>query len=298
MKTSNLLIRSLTGLIYSLIIISAVLLYDYYVFTILFFIVNIFAIYEFYKLVEKDQIHPQKINGIIISSLVFILSAIYVFISGPYFNKLFHNSGFHLIALYVFLFSLSLVFLIIIPLYLFLIELYRKKDKPFSNVAFTLLGIIYITVPLSLLNLIPEFTEIKYILLWIFLLIWAYDTFAYLIGSRFGNKKLIPRISPKKSWAGLIGGSFATIILSLIIFYFFNTKEEGFYNFIILAFLIIIACTFGDLIESLFKRSIDIKDSGNFLPGHGGLLDRFDSLLFATPLVFIYYFILFIIYQL
>ncbi|MBP7497674.1 MAG: phosphatidate cytidylyltransferase [Bacteroidales bacterium] len=296
MKTSNLLIRSLTGLIYSLIIISAVLLYDYYVFTVLFFIVNIFAIYEFYKLVEKDQIYPQKINGIIISSLVFILSAIYVFISGPYFDKLFHNSGFHLIALYVFLFSLSLVFLIIIPLYLFIIELYRKKGKPFSNVAFTLLGIIYITVPLSLLNLIPEFTEIKYILLWIFLLIWAYDTFAYLIGSRFGNKKLIPRISPKKSWAGLIGGSFATIILSFIIFYFFNTKEEGFYNFIILAFLIIIACTFGDLIESLFKRSIDIKDSGNFLPGHGGLLDRFDSLLFAAPLVFIYYFILFIIY--
>ena len=183
--------------------------------------------------------------------------------------------------------------MIFIPLiiFVFINELYRNNKKPFSNIAYTLLGIVYIAFPLSLFNFFvfrgsPIVYYTPNILLGFFILLWAYDTGAYLFGVSLGKHRLFPRISPKKSWEGFLGGA----ITSLIISYFISTyfSELQFQHWIVISFIIIVMGTFGDLVESLFKRSINLKDSGKIFPGHGGILDRIDSILLSAPIVFTY----------
>ncbi len=206
--------------------------------------------------------------------------------------------------------------------FVFVGELYRVKKKPFTNIAYTFLGVIYVAVPIALFNYLafdtnietaPEIqafdTEIEplnkifnnfhflspspitityspYIVLGYFFLVWSFDTFAYIIGSTIGRTRLSKRISPKKSWEGTIGGALLTIGVAYLISIYF--KELAAIDWFIIAILIIIMASFGDLVESLFKRSLNIKDSGNIIPGHGGLLDRFDGVLLSLPFVFVY----------
>ncbi len=187
-----------------------------------------------------------------------------------------------------------MVFLGFIPLVVsvFIVELFRNHHKPLQNIGATLLGIVYVSLPFALLNyFVLNNSSFKIVynvefLVGFFFLIWANDTGAYTFGVSLGRHKMFPRVSPKKSWEGLIGGFFTTALtawlLSLI-----------FYNVPILHWLAIgmisaVMGVFGDLVESMFKRSIGIKDSGKFLPGHGGMLDRFDAVLLAAPIVFVY----------
>jgi phosphatidate cytidylyltransferase len=183
--------------------------------------------------------------------------------------------------------------LILVPLSfsVFIFELFRNKQNPLQNIATTLLGLFYIALPLSLLVFIPNISLEngvfkKGLLLGFFILIWTNDTFAYLIGVKFGKNKLFERVSPKKSWEGSFGGFLFSIIVAYILSLFFidlNTME-----WIGMAIIIVVFGSIGDLIESLFKRSLNIKDSGNILPGHGGILDRLDAVLIAAPFVFFY----------
>lgn len=178
-----------------------------------------------------------------------------------------------------------------------LIELFSENEQPISRVAYTITGILYVSVPFGLLTLIPwEITnsnndlsvsvyqfEIIYAILF---LIWANDVGAYFIGKFFGKHKLFERISPKKTWEGSIGG----LVLS-ILFTFFLYEVFGIYSipeWIGLCIIVVITGSLGDLVESMIKRTLQVKDSGTILPGHGGLLDRFDALIFAIPFVFVY----------
>jgi phosphatidate cytidylyltransferase len=224
--------------------------------------------HEFYTLVGLDGMVPQKTLGIAIGLLIFTLT---FFIEQETADPKY--------------------FFLVFPLtsVVFMIKLYKKFErKPFTNIAFTFLGIFYIAVPLSLMN-IAAYDGGKYnfeIILGSLLILWASDTGAYFAGTRFGKRKLFERISPKKSWEGFFGGAALALVITFIFTQYFHTLDN--YQWYIIAVLIIVGGTFGDLIESLLKRSIEIKDSGDVLPGHGGFLDRFDGLLISAPFIVAY----------
>jgi phosphatidate cytidylyltransferase len=181
--------------------------------------------------------------------------------------------------------------LVVFPLLatVFLIKLYKKEDiQPFTNIAYTFLGIIYVAIPFALLNIIAFANGVfSYeIILGILLILWASDTGAYFTGIMMGKKKLFERISPKKTWEGSIGGGLLALIMASVLSQYFLDLTT--IQWLVAASLIVITGIYGDLIESVFKRSIEIKDSGRSLPGHGGFLDRFDSLLLAAPFIVVF----------
>lgn len=188
----------------------------------------------------------------------------------------------------------SLVFICVpIILLMFIIELFRSNQNTLERSGLTILGFIYIAVPFSLINFIVSSSingqpNIYYpwIMAGIFLIMWTNDSFAYLIGTQFGKHKMCTRISPAKSWEGLIGGAVFGIVMGILNSVMFQAVDM--LNWIIIAVLTVGFGTLGDLFESKIKREIGVKDSGNILPGHGGFLDRLDSLLFAIPAVFIW----------
>jgi phosphatidate cytidylyltransferase len=172
---------------------------------------------------------------------------------------------------------------------IFIFKLYKKKDQnPFVNIALYYLGITYVALPFSLINVIVfDGGDYAYeILLGLMLIIWSSDTGAYFAGTAFGKTKLFERISPKKSWEGFFGGMLATLILN----YFINDHVSVFNNdsqWIIFAFTIPVLATFGDFVQSYFKRIAKVKDSGSLIPGHGGFYDRMDSVIFVAPFYYL-----------
>lgn len=227
--------------------------------------------WEFYTLLEKTGNHPQKFIGTVTGGFLFATFA-WTRISTV-------NSQ-------ILLTNVAVVFII------FIVELFSNSSNPFANIAFTILGLVYVALPFSLLNFITSFTNsYSYQLLFgFFFILWSNDTGAYLAGSAFGKHKLFLRISPGKTWEGAIGGAIAAYAIAYIISRWYN--DITLFDWMVITTILIVIGTFGDLVESLLKRSIDVKDSGNILPGHGGILDRFDSLMLATPFVFIYLFCL------
>lgn len=186
---------------------------------------------------------------------------------------------------------LVMIFVLLI-ICVFIGELYRKKKSPVNNMAYWIFAQMYVTVPFGLINLLanPMTDSIQgyspLLPLAMFTFIWSTDTGAYCVGSMIGRRKLFPRISPNKSWEGAIGGVVIAMVAGFIFSRFFDVMNV--YEWIGMAFAVAVSGTFGDLAESLLKRTWGIKDSGNILPGHGGFLDRFDSSLFAIPVSVVY----------
>lgn len=263
---SNLLTRSITGVVYVGAIIAATL-FDPYLFGFVFFIFHLLTLIEFYRIVRLIRSKPQIYFGSVVGSILFLIG----FLTTNY------QWGNALVLLIIPMISFVLIF-----------ELYRNHKYPIVNISFTLLGLAYISVPFFMLNYLAFFAGQfnGQIILGIFVIIWLSDTGAYLFGITFGKHRLFERISPKKSWEGFVGGAISAIVSSIFIARYFEGLSQN--HWIIIAILITIFGTLGDLVESLFKRRIGIKDSGNILPGHGGLLDRFDSLIFTIPIVFTY----------
>lgn len=179
-----------------------------------------------------------------------------------------------------------------------IIELYVKNEKPIRCLAISLMTQIYIGIPLALMTLIGKYIGLHFILA-IFLLIWINDTGAFVVGSLFGRHRLFERISPKKSWEGFFGGLAFTLFFGWLFAFcggnFWDVKWNVI-TWLIFAAVITIFSTWGDLAESLIKRSLKIKDSGHIIPGHGGILDRIDSLLLVIPASFIFLIIYFVLY--
>jgi phosphatidate cytidylyltransferase len=173
----------------------------------------------------------------------------------------------------------------------FISELYRKAPNPINNWGFFLFSQIYCAGSFALLNLIGQSpanpsTYSPTLILAVFIFIWINDTGAYLFGSKFGKRRLFERISPKKSWEGFFGG-LATALVSSQAFAHY-CPEISWINWLGLSLAVVVFGTYGDLVESLFKRNLAVKDSGNILPGHGGMLDRFDSVIMAIPAAYLY----------
>ena len=261
---NNLTQRIITGLLGAAGVIAAVCIGPWTYFLV-FFIICLFSLLEFYKLIGLDGMVPVKAFGTFCGVTIFSLS---FFIE-------FQHLSYH--YYYLFFPLVSCVYMI---------KLYKKTErKPFTNIAFTFLGIFYVSVPFALLN-ITAFNDGSYnfeIVFGLLFILWASDTGAYFAGTFFGKRKLFERISPKKSWEGFFGGAFLALVFAYGLSRFFHTFSSG--QWIVIGLIIIIGGTFGDLVESLLKRSIEIKDSGTALPGHGGFLDRFDGLLISMPFI-------------
>lgn len=263
----ELLIRSATGLVYGLLLIGSALLHPI-AFLIVYLVITVLAVLEFSQLGSINKIQPQILSTILLSAITFLVL---------FFNR---YSG------------LGLNYLLIIPVLVILaliIEIFRNKNHPIMNLGLTYLGFIYVGVPMAL------FTRIVYnpysdtfnpqLLIFLLMVIWLNDTGAYLVGKVIGRNKLFERISPKKTWEGLIGGIVVALIATAVFGPYFDLIPRP-HQWIFTAGIVILG-TFGDLTESMWKRAIGVKDSGNALPGHGGWLDRLDSLLFAVPAVYI-----------
>jgi len=271
----NIIQRSITGLVFVILVIGSILLSGIthrFSFGFLFLLFTVLGNIEFLRLLKKHKNRPQVYVGTFLSSFIFILSFLFA-------NHYLENTK-------VF-YSLFLISSIV-----FIIELYRKQKHGFRNIAYTFLAVIFIGMPFSILNFFVidfidgEIIDTPNILIGVFAILWIYDSGAYVFGISLGKNRLFERISPKKSWEGLIGGSIVAIVAAYLISTFYT--ELRYFDWIIISIIIIVFGTFGDLVESLFKREIKVKDSGNILPGHGGILDRFDGIFLSAPIIFAY----------
>lgn len=261
--------RSITGTILVTAIVSSILLGKFF-FAPLFLLITILGTFEFYKMLEDSKYHPQILFGTIISGILYsLLALIAMDILQPEY-----------IAVVVVLFF-------IIPIR----ELYRKdNDCPIPNISQTIFGILYVGLTLGLLNFLfyqgPDGKESFHLILVFFVVLWTSDSFAYLSGVKFGKHRLFERISPKKSWEGFFGGLIASLATGYVFSIYFT--DYSILYWLGYSLIVCIAGVYGDLIQSMFKRSLGLKDSGKILPGHGGILDRFDGIFVAAPVAIAY----------
>ncbi|MDD6209762.1 MAG: phosphatidate cytidylyltransferase [Bacteroidales bacterium] len=265
--------RCLTGLIFVVVLVGAIW-WSPFSFAVLFAIITGLALWEYYRLIEKSgRAKIESFSGIVAGIYLFIATFLFQFTS----------SG-------LLIFTPYFLYLI----YLFVHQLYIKEGDALQCWAYSVFGQFYLAFFFSLLNFIcigidpvtdEAFYNREYILA-LFVFIWFYDSGAYLFGVLFGKHRLFERISPKKSWEGAIGGGLLALSSAYVYSFFFTNLSP--IEWLGFAAVVVLFGTWGDLSESLMKRNISIKDSGNILPGHGGILDRFDSLLLAIPAVLVY----------
>lgn len=292
----KILIRSFSGIAFIIIIIGS-LIFGSLSFLLLFSILTIVIEIEFFGIVKKMGVKPQVLNSIFISlSLFFMIALNALGVIGPQ------------------------IMLLLLPLFflIYIFEIFQKNKHAFTNIAYSVMGIFYVAVPFALMNYVVfsplspgvgdsqlSFSSLNetisesiftfgnktiafdstYLIVF-FSLLWIYDSFAYLVGLTLGRTPLVHYVSPRKTWEGFWGGTLAVILSALAGNHFFSFMSLT--DWLVTAFIIIFFGTFGDLTESLLKRSAHIKDSGKILPGHGGMLDRFDSFLIAAPVYFAY----------
>ncbi len=263
---NDLLKRTLTGGVYVASVLAAIC-FNPIISSIYFGIIGLVALSEFYNVAKnKYQIS---------NSILAYLTAIALYTT---------------VALYSFNidFKLPLLISVVLVIANFIAALYQKNEEPFTSIAFLICGLIYIILPISTTNLIIQYnSEFQpLLLLSVFILAWCNDTFAYLTGVKFGKHRLFERHSPKKSWEGFVGGFLFTVIAGIVISKFSNIFAMQ--HWIVISIIVSIIGTLGDLVESMFKRQMGVKDSGKILPGHGGILDRFDILFIVLPIVWVY----------
>ena len=275
-------VRTVTGLVFVLVLIGGIL-WNWASFALLFATITGLTIWEFTTIVNKNlDTHVNR--------LITTVAGVYLFAAIFAFNR--EIAGAEVFIPYI----LSII-------YLPISELYLRNEKSILNWAFALMAQLYIALPFSTICILSFFKTYEnhtfYVYytpiftLSIFIFIWLSDSGAYIVGSRIGKRKLFPSISPKKSWEGTIGGALFAVIASQLIA--INADNFSTVNPILnhlgwagLAIVVVVFGTWGDLVESMLKRRLGIKDSGNILPGHGGFLDRFDSSLMAFPAAMVY----------
>lgn len=270
---SNFLQRAITGILFVGVLVGCIL-YDPWTFSALFVVISALTIREFGHLINQ-------VEGVSINKNITMLAGVYLYMAVMAFCTNLSGS------------KIFLPYLLLI-MYLMISELYLKKENPVMNWAYSMLSQLYIALPFAMLNILsfhtsPMDTSVSYnpiLPLSVFVFIWLSDTGAYCVGSLIGRHRLFERISPKKSWEGSIGGGIVAIGSSFIFAHYFPIMNMA--EWVGLALIVVIFGTWGDLTESLLKRQLHIKDSGAILPGHGGMLDRFDSALMAIPAAVVY----------
>jgi phosphatidate cytidylyltransferase len=274
---TNFVRRTITGAFIVILVLGGIWLHP-----VSFFIVGAAIIagtqYEYYMMVKDAAISPQTISGMLTGLILYIISTLVAAGVAPWST---------------FLWIIPLIFIILAT------ELFRATERPFDSLAHTFFSVLYTAVPVSLFPfatfshtgiaplLVMNGVEFSPgIIIGFFLLLWINDTGAYLVGSVIGKHRLFERISPRKSWEGFFGGVILTIMFSLLMPRWIGVTGRA--GWMIIALIISFAGTTGDLVESMLKRSLGLKDSGTIMPGHGGFLDRFDSVVVSFPLVYLF----------
>ncbi len=267
--TKNFITRSISGIVFLAVLLSGILINQYFYLGV-FIIVTVISQFELYLMFEKSGYFPQKRYGIFIGLVIYVST--YLVAKGLIPPTSYFIAIFFIISLFIF-------------------QLYSKREDHIKCIAFTIFGLVYVVIPLSTLNFIAfaginqDNYTYEYILA-MFLLIWLNDTGAYIFGSIFGKRKLFESISPKKTWEGTIGGFIVSLLTALFISEWFIGLNR--LQWLIYAVIVVVFGTYGDLVESHLKRRAGVKDTGTIMPGHGGLLDRFDSTFFVAPMIFLY----------
>ena len=279
----NFIVRTITGILFVAVVVTCFL--DPRAMVLLFSIVTGLTIWEFTGLVNQRE-------HITVNRFISTVAGVYFFFAMAYFCSDVYGGS-----------AKSVVFIpyLVTILYLLVAELYGKQPDPINNWAYTMLSQMYIALPFSLINALaftatPDGRVVfnTILPLSVFVFLWMNDTGAYCVGSLIGKHKLFPRVSPGKSWEGSIGGAVVVLLVAYAIHYFLLDPDHTgqailpLTEWLGLSLTIVVFGTWGDLVESLFKRTLGIKDSGNILPGHGGMLDRFDSSLLAIPAAVVY----------
>jgi phosphatidate cytidylyltransferase len=260
--------RAITGFFFIIVMLGSLLL-GHYVFGAFYLLLSMLCLNEFYGLIKQSGFSPNTQTGIFNGAYIYIIFAFITYQDSLTLHKL----------LFLLTLTISAVFIQ---------ELFKKSMAPFTNIAYTLLGLVLVCLPFTLFHAMAYVKgsfNFHYPMAFL-LLLWANDTGAYLVGMKLGRTKLFERHSPKKTWEGFIGGIVISAGVAFIIGHYYH--ELLWNQWVSIAILISCFGTLGDLIESMFKRSINVKDSGAILPGHGGLLDRFDGLFIACPIVYTY----------
>ncbi len=270
---NNLTIRAISGTIYVTLISLSLLMGNWAAFS-LFFLLTFLCLWEFKKLLLEELSVLQKTLFVLCGLYLFSVLSLWQFM---YIPRIYYGLG------------------LLLTVMLFIVQLFHRHKSPFDMIGRQFAGWIYIPFSIGLLygigyqKFLYQNGEIAYnglLVLAIFILIWANDTFAYLIGKWLGKYPLFSRVSPGKTIEGSIGGLLLTIAAAVGIFYW--QQQFTLIEYCILAVIVCVGATLGDLIESMLKRSLDIKDSGNIIPGHGGILDRMDATLITAWFVYFY----------
>ncbi len=276
-KSRNLITRALSGAVLLCAVLLAAL-WNKYSFGVLLLLIVIGGLREFYRLANARGIRPQKFAGIVGGTVFFVLNFLLFLHWGDGF-AVNHTAAIVACTLYI---------MVLVPM-IFIGELFARSSTPMENISVTLAGVLYVAFPMSALLFIPlmlnggEWRPLVF-LMYLFIT-WANDVFAYLVGMSIGRHRMCERISPKKSWEGFFGGVIGALAVGALGAYFTGGSYALWLG---AAATASVAGVLGDLVESMFKRSSEVKDSGSILPGHGGVLDRFDALLISSPIVFVY----------
>ncbi len=279
---SNFILRAVTGILFVAVIVGSFLRPE--TMMLLFAIITGLTIWEFGGLVNRRE-------GITVNRFITTVAGIYLFLAMTYFCSDIYGGM-----------AKSVVFIpyLVTVVYLIIAELYLKQPDPIADWAYTMLSQMYIALPFSLLNALAFNATPEGLVMYnpllplsVFVFLWMNDTGAYCVGSLIGRHKLFPRVSPGKSWEGSVGGGIVVMAVAWIVATYVDGQQTGqpmlaVWQWLGLGLTVVVFGTWGDLVESLFKRTLGIKDSGNILPGHGGMLDRFDSSLLAIPAAVVY----------
>ena len=286
-KLQNLLVRGASGVVLFGVVLGAAFL-GYWGFGALMLLITVVGVWEFYQLAMAKGAMPQRCMGIVTSILLLVTAFSAILLAVPCVESAVGEClPFALLATIA---AFALIFFV---------EVFRNKENPTQNVASTIMGVIYVALPMSLMLFIPFMLSPDRWNPWIFLfylfLVWGNDVFAYLVGISIGRHKMCPRLSPKKSWEGFFGGVLGSLAMGVLGAY---VVEGNYLVWLGLALVVSLSSVVGDLVESMFKRDAGVKDSGNFIPGHGGMLDRFDALILSAPFAFVYLCVMMFVTQL
>ena len=271
----NLWVRTASGAVLAVVMLGAIA-WSQWSFGLLLAALLVAGMTEFYSLAEEQGNKPQRVVGLVAGLVLFAL------------NFAFVSDDIQILGNARQAFACGMALLLLLLPAMFICELYRRRENPSANIGITFMGVVYVALPFSLMCYIPIIGSeawSPWVMIFYVFIIWANDVFAYLVGMSVGRHRLCERLSPKKSWEGFFGGLAGAVATGLAAAYALDANYWVWGGLALVASLSGVA---GDLVESMFKREAGVKDSGQVIPGHGGVLDRFDALLLSAPYVFLY----------
>lgn len=281
-KLKNFIVRTASGAVLLAVVVGASY-FGVISYSALLLLIAIVGVWEFYNLAEAKALEPQRWLGVVGTVSLSLVGCAYLV--SAYLDN---DAAVNVMVVSSFIAALSIALS-------FVLEVFRNRQTPLQNIAVTIMGIAYVGLPMALMAVLPWFLDRSvgsdvsewnpFIFLFYLFLVWGNDVFAYLVGVTMGKHRMCERLSPKKSWEGFVGGVLGSLAMGMLGAW---ALDASYVVWLGLAFVVSISSVIGDLVESMFKRDAGVKDSGNILPGHGGMLDRFDALILSAPFAFFY----------